>query len=448
MESYDDIPLEEMGFSSINPLELIEDNDQSGTSATAISYEYSEDLSPSPAQNYPSSVLDIFVEVKATVDMFLNNCALKKVPGPEHKDKVLVYDLLVLESTTNKPNRLHARCHNWEVENLIKSDDTDILIQMIFIEIDTITVKGLRGLGHHYSIPARFWGSNSNGDFGHRTLKSGSDEITYITWLEILTKPVSSYEDTRAPENDGSHWYRPCFSFKWQQCGLDSKHKYKLVVFCLDPSPHIQERLGEVIMHTDSQLILKDPYFLYCLTSGQWYDWNLDAYFRLRRQLLGIEKSATNTRLVSFEPEFEPNFPTMHKLARDIIQMAEVSQSAISVMERLVHEHESLSHLFGKSADVYSRVEATLNERLTLFKGTLASYEALGKRITNLINFAFNVVAQRESKLSVQIAKATQSDSNSMRSIAVVTLVFLPGTAIAVGIPWPAPQTYNKLSRI
>lgn len=138
-------------------------------------------------------------------------------------------------------------------------------------------------------------------------------------------------------------------------------------------------------MHTDSQLILKDPFLLYCLTSDQWYDWNRDAFFRLRRQLLGIEKTVTATHTVS-EPESEPNFPTMHTLARDIIQMAEVSQSAISVMERLVHEHESLFHLFGKSADVYSRVEATLNERLTLFKGTLASYEALGKRVTNLIN--------------------------------------------------------------
>lgn len=54
------------------------------------------------------------------------------------------------------------------------------------------------------------------------------------------------------------------------------------------------------------------------------------------------------------------------------------------------------------------------------------------------------MVAQRESKLSVQIAKATQADSNSMRSIAVVTLIFLPGTAIAVGIPRPVPQTCGK----
>lgn len=163
-------------------------------------------------------------------------------------------------------------------------------------------------------------------------------------------------------------------------------------MFCLDSSPLIQERLARAMMHTDSQLILKDPYFLYCLTSSQWYDWNLDAYFRLRSQLVGIERRATSTRLESFEPEFEPNFPTLHKLARDIIQMAEVSQSAIFVMERLVHEHECLFHLFGKSPDVYSWVEAALNERLTLFKGMLASYEALGKRLTNLINLVRSAI--------------------------------------------------------
>jgi hypothetical protein len=92
MESHDDIPLKEMVCSTI-PLDLIEENEQYGTSTATINYEYSGNLSTSLAQKYPSSALDIFVEVKATVDMYLNVCALKKVPGPEHKDKVLVYDL-------------------------------------------------------------------------------------------------------------------------------------------------------------------------------------------------------------------------------------------------------------------------------------------------------------------------------------------------------------------
>lgn len=95
MESYDDIPLKEMGFSTIPLAGLTEENEQSGsgTSTTTINCEYSGNLSLSLAQNYPSSVLDIFVEAKDMVDMFLKGCALKKMPGPEHKDKVLVYDL-------------------------------------------------------------------------------------------------------------------------------------------------------------------------------------------------------------------------------------------------------------------------------------------------------------------------------------------------------------------
>lgn len=48
------------------------------------------------------------------------------------------------------------------------------------------------------------------------------------------------------------------------------------------------------------------------------------------------------------------------------------------------------------------------------------------------ISQAFNTVAQNDSRISVLIAKATQTDSAAMKTISVLGLTFLPGTFVCV----------------
>jgi hypothetical protein len=47
----------------------------------------------------------------------------------------------------------------------------------------------------------------------------------------------------------------------------------------------------------------------------------------------------------------------------------------------------------------------------------------------------YNLLAQRDNKLNITIAQASKKDSTTMRSIAIVTILFLPGAYIAVSIP-------------
>jgi Mg2+ and Co2+ transporter CorA len=53
------------------------------------------------------------------------------------------------------------------------------------------------------------------------------------------------------------------------------------------------------------------------------------------------------------------------------------------------------------------------------------------KRMVNEIQLAFNMVAQHDASTSVKIGLATQADSMTMKSIAFVTLTFLPPTFIS-----------------
>lgn len=60
-------------------------------------------------------------------------------------------------------------------------------------------------------------------------------------------------------------------------------------------------------------------------------------------------------------------------------------------------------------------------------------------------NEAFNTVAQYDSGIVVRIGKAAQKDSAAMKTIALLNLVFLPGTFIAVGLSKPAAVCFAKV---
>jgi Mg2+ and Co2+ transporter CorA len=53
------------------------------------------------------------------------------------------------------------------------------------------------------------------------------------------------------------------------------------------------------------------------------------------------------------------------------------------------------------------------------------------ERLLNEIQLAFNSVAQYDSRISVEIGQATQSDSAAMKTVAFATLTFLPATFIS-----------------
>ncbi|CAF9924567.1 MAG: hypothetical protein ALECFALPRED_002785 [Alectoria fallacina] len=80
---------------------------------------------------------------------------------------------------------------------------------------------------------------------------------------------------------------------------------------------------------------------------------------------------------------------------------------------------------------VFAETRQHLNFQSKLFKTLKSRSQALGDRLQNEINLAFNTVAQYDSRVVVRIGKAAQKDNATMKTIALLTLIFLPGTFIA-----------------
>ncbi|KAH8791050.1 hypothetical protein BGZ57DRAFT_875105 [Hyaloscypha finlandica] len=57
--------------------------------------------------------------------------------------------------------------------------------------------------------------------------------------------------------------------------------------------------------------------------------------------------------------------------------------------------------------------------------------QALKMRIQSQINVMYSLISQRDSRINLRIAEAVQQDSRTMKTIALLTLIFLPGTLVA-----------------
>lgn len=53
---------------------------------------------------------------------------------------------------------------------------------------------------------------------------------------------------------------------------------------------------------------------------------------------------------------------------------------------------------------------------------------------TNSMIKAFNIVSQRNNEASVQMAKSALVDNTMMKAVAIVSLVYLPGTFVSARI--------------
>ena len=122
-------------------------------------------------------------------------------------------------------------------------------------------------------------------------------------------------------------------------------------------------------------------------------------------------------------------------------------------MANILSQHEKLSDLSHSNDNsrviAHQRTRQHIHFSIQLLRGLLARSQAIEGRLRNEINLvgksyiqqealrfdrsqAFNTIAQQDSMMVVQISKAARSDSATMKTIALLTLTFLPATFVSV----------------
>jgi hypothetical protein len=131
-------------------------------------------------------------------------------------------------------------------------------------------------------------------------------------------------------------------------------------------------------------------------------------------------------------------------MAMHSINLKEGMDAVLLTMAGIQASHEELfySGISLPPTDETSAVIVATKRNLEyvcgLFRGTDRRLVGLETRINNAINLAFNLTAQVDNRRAQLDSRVMRKDSNSMRVIATLTMIFLPSTAVAVCIVFPA----------
>lgn len=128
------------------------------------------------------------------------------------------------------------------------------------------------------------------------------------------------------------------------------------------------------------------------------------------------------------------DYARLHQVARHALTVLEILEVNVKTLDHMLKYHEGyLEHSTSehKLDDTFRKTQ----QRLLLYAHMMYSIRcrclSYRDRMKNQIQLAFNIVSQDHARASVEIAKATKEDSQAMKAISFIALVFLPPTYIS-----------------
>ncbi|KAI4604987.1 hypothetical protein J4E80_010818 [Alternaria sp. BMP 0032] len=219
--------------------------------------------------------------------------------------------------------------------------------------------------------------------------------------------------------------------------------KAAVELICFGAPSTLRDRLRALTKTTSCEALLEDPHMLLELVFEEMWkllDWTAWAVsdtfgpletvrallFRPSVMLMYCQQTLGIASRVGKATEELPKdlFTGLHNLAKHAIYLHENCEAALATLNDLYTHHTAL---MGTNPDTLQRqTKEALKYRQTLFESTQRRLTSLNARISNIIGLSFNIVTQGDSKLM-------QSENQSMKTIAVMTLWFMPlGTVASI----------------
>ncbi|PWY76134.1 hypothetical protein BO94DRAFT_538509 [Aspergillus sclerotioniger CBS 115572] len=255
-------------------------------------------------------------------------------------------------------------------------------------------------------FPEAFWPvicTDINGSFFCDDVLDENDNLVkHVSWSCFKIKFV-----------DDPHlyqWVQPAIFMTWYPDAL------KQVVFIIDhPLPP-----SELLQVLPTKQATGNPYVWHAIFAGTMMGLYDKSFWGLRNLVRKTEKARDNPN--DLHPEF---FPHLHDIARHVFHSNETLDIAEHTLQSLVNEYV-------RSRELYSSIpkgEWLQNERQLLFRAKqLHSLKtrsrSLAERLHNEINLGFNLVSQR-------FGSDAKSDNAMMKTVAIVSMVYLPGTFVS-----------------
>lgn len=215
--------------------------------------------------------------------------------------------------------------------------------------------------------------------------------------------------------------------FKWYHTNIFTRwlpSTNQTVILALDIDPPLKDRFLRAAMNPHENW-LSDPFWVYPYLVEQIALIQEPAVWAIRDHVRGLETEGKP------EGRPQPDYRRLHDIARHGIHVNETLDMSLQNMEHILTQHDNYMN---SKPDNASTASEDIHIRLQSWQSFISNLRCRSisneKRLQNEIQLAFNTVAQHDASVTLEIGRATQLDSATMKTIAFVTLTFLPPTFI------------------
>ncbi|KZL75680.1 hypothetical protein CT0861_05354, partial [Colletotrichum tofieldiae] len=287
-----------------------------------------------------------------------------------------------------------------------------------------------------FAIPDLWWKRycrDSNGYFGYETtLDDDGNTAALNTWARFPVKLTNK-------EHPGYEWFKLNVFTRW----LPSQKQTILIIFDLrKPAANCMTRVPEdepepLFTAPDPSYFI-DPYWIYIQLLEKVVTLQDAAVWAVRDTVRTTEKQRDEVNASGESmPKPTPDYRHLHETARHAIHVSETLDLGVKAARKILLQHDSLKTGSGgaRPETAWTKAWNHTHQRLQFYEEMLSSLQersASNKaRHFNEISLAYNMVAQFDSGISVDIGRATQRDSEAMKTVAFLTLLFLPATFVS-----------------
>lgn len=196
------------------------------------------------------------------------------------------------------------------------------------------------------------------------------------------------------------------------------------IILIFDPPLSIWPHMPDPMFSPDLAQ-LSDPFWVYRGLLEEVVHLQDTAVWALRDQVRGIEKE----RQPVGKPQ--PDYARLHDIARHSIHVNETLEATLQTIGQIIYHHKAMR----EDTKIDQSVVQSVHARLQFFEGFINNLRCRSvsnkERLTNEIQLSFHTIAQYDAAMSVEIGRAAQSDNAAMKTIAFVTLAFLPPTFVS-----------------
>ncbi|KAM0215124.1 hypothetical protein ACHAQD_008450 [Fusarium lateritium] len=329
--------------------------------------------------------------------------------------RVVTWDkpLIRAENTKwNNPRNIHPIDFSDQTLHPVLRTDSHVVV--IFADADKVRECGSckKCFTDEFRVPELWWSSysrRSNGYFGSETIRDDEGEISSLnTWSRFLVKQLHKRGHSWHKFNIFTHW-------------VASSQQTFLVVFEAPKQLGLRDRFPDPLLKDSHKDVLSDPFWFYPRLFDELSILQDNTVWAVRDRVRNIEKT-------QLRKKSNPNYRSMHDMARHAIHVSETLEVAEKTVAAIVQQHNAFQEEVASDDKREKARYRHVGERMIWYDHILQSLRcrasANKERLHNEIQLGFNSVA-------VDIGRATQSDSAAMKTIAFVSLTFLPATFIS-----------------